>query len=57
MQSVINSVKGTALGVAGYLTPVLKVHSENSYYCKVIEIIPLTIYLHRRDKPLFLFIT
>ncbi|KOB68968.1 Autophagy-related protein 3, partial [Operophtera brumata] len=24
MQSVINSVKGTALGVAGYLTPVLK---------------------------------
>ena len=25
MQSVINSVKGTALGVAEYLTPVLKV--------------------------------
>lgn len=25
MQSVINTVKGTALGVAGYLTPVLKV--------------------------------
>ncbi|GBP51416.1 Ubiquitin-like-conjugating enzyme ATG3, partial [Eumeta japonica] len=24
MQSVINTVKGTALGVAGYLTPVLK---------------------------------
>lgn len=26
MQSVINSVKGTALGVAEYLTPVLKVN-------------------------------
>lgn len=26
MQSVLNSVKGTALGVAEYLTPVLKVH-------------------------------
>lgn len=26
MQSVINTVKGTALGVAGYLTPVLKVY-------------------------------
>lgn len=25
MQSVLNSVKGTALGVAEYLTPVLKV--------------------------------
>jgi len=25
MQNVINSVKGTALGVAEYLTPVLKV--------------------------------
>lgn len=25
MQSMINTVKGTALGVAGYLTPVLKV--------------------------------
>lgn len=25
MQSVFNSVKGTALGVAEYLTPVLKV--------------------------------
>lgn len=25
MQSVINTVKGTALGVAEYLTPVLKV--------------------------------
>lgn len=28
MQSVINTVKGTALGVAGYLTPVLKVGSN-----------------------------
>lgn len=28
MQSVINSVKGTALGVAEYLTPVLKVIFE-----------------------------
>lgn len=28
MQSVINSVKGTALGVAEYLTPVLKVYNE-----------------------------
>lgn len=31
MQSVINSVKGTALGVAEYLTPVLKV-------CLIIQI-------------------
>jgi hypothetical protein len=28
MQNVINTVKGTALGVAEYLTPVLKVNIE-----------------------------
>lgn len=28
MQSVINSVKGTALAVGEYLTPVLKVNDE-----------------------------
>ena len=37
MQSVINSVKGTALGVAEYLTPVLKVAKNIPYinldYC------------------------
>lgn len=32
MQSVINTVKGTALGVAGYLTPVLKVRFTASCY-------------------------
>jgi hypothetical protein len=35
MQNVINTVKGTALGVAEYLTPVLKVstdvYSKNTY--------------------------
>lgn len=29
MQSMINAVKGTALGVAGYLTPVLKVREKS----------------------------
>jgi hypothetical protein len=28
MQNVINTVKGTALGVAEYLTPVLKVNID-----------------------------
>lgn len=28
MQNVINSVKGTALGVAEYLTPILKVQNS-----------------------------
>ena len=31
MQSVINSVKGTALGVAEYLIPVLKVSLEADF--------------------------
>ena len=31
MQNVINSVKGTALGVAEYLIPVLKVTSYLSF--------------------------
>ena len=31
MQDVINKVKGTALGVAGYLTPVLKVRYKIFY--------------------------
>lgn len=32
MQNVINSVKGTALGVAEYLTPVLKVGSNDDIH-------------------------
>lgn len=32
MQNVINSVKGTALGVAEYLIPVLKVSSHLSIF-------------------------
>lgn len=32
MQSVINTVKGTALGVAEYLTPVLKVFFNYLFY-------------------------
>ena len=31
MQDVINKMKGTALGVAEYLTPVLKVRSSRSF--------------------------
>ena len=31
MQDVINKMKGTALGVAEYLTPVLKVRDSSSY--------------------------
>lgn len=31
MQNVINTVKGTALGVAEYLTPVLKVKTDVWY--------------------------
>lgn len=36
MQSVINSVKGTALGVAEYLTPVLKVISVRFPFSRFI---------------------
>ncbi|XP_043256293.1 ubiquitin-like-conjugating enzyme ATG3 isoform X2 [Colletes gigas] len=36
MQSVINSVKGTALGVAEYLTPVLKIEYSKEQEC-IIE--------------------
>lgn len=39
MQDVINKMKGTALGVAEYLTPVLKVRSRSlcarAYICPV----------------------
>lgn len=35
MQSVFNSVKGTALGVAEYLTPVLKVILIFKFLCAV----------------------
>ena len=31
MQNVINTVRGTALGVAEYLTPVLKVSTDVNY--------------------------
>lgn len=40
MQSVINSVKGTAHGVAEYLTPVLKVRINNSSLFKYSMINP-----------------
>lgn len=36
MQSVINSVKGTALGVAEYLTPVLKVSEFNEFLSSIL---------------------
>lgn len=37
MQSVFNTVKGTALGVAEYLTPVLKVHDGNEQEKNVLK--------------------
>lgn len=37
MQSVLNTVKGTALNVAEYLTPVLKVKIEKNHLVKKIR--------------------
>lgn len=45
MQSVFNSVKGTALGVAEYLTPVLKVNFIFNFF--VTPFLLLIIYLDK----------
>lgn len=43
MQDVINKMKGTALGVAEYLTPVLKVdhvHSSSDVWYESLKAVP-----------------
>lgn len=53
MQNVINSVKGTALGVAEYLTPVLKVTSFIKFTFLIFPLYcVLTLYwlLHHQDS-------
>lgn len=39
MQNLVNAVKGTALGVAEYLTPVLKVCNAKIYLCVIYLLI------------------
>lgn len=45
MQGIVNAVKGTAIGVAGYLTPVLKVRSWN-----LIKLVRLELFVCRPSK-------
>lgn len=47
MQSVINTVKGTALGVAEYLTPVLKVGSNSILQIIVSLVSILRVYFNK----------
>ena len=45
MQNVINTVKGRALGVAEFLTPILKVSIQ------AIRIVSFSMYVLARKKP------